>query len=520
MSSHISKSLRPGCLSVVLILILLGMMVGLIGLTVQLPRRVYTTEQQQWLSYNSMRRVNQLAPEVNYRLFVMDASGLTAVPAKPVAFGARESHITADMDVRYKDHEGATVTAYDLRFAATYLIVNPDAQHAITMEMNFPFPQTAAVLSEVTFAVDGIEPSGVTYSMQGINWKAPLEPGQERKVEVRYRAEGVGSFGYGVPSSQRMSDFDLRVTIRGAQKINIPESALEPTARQDPAQGAANETVLSWRYLNTITNRNVQVELPALPRLAYAQRVEQLGQFFMQLALAAPLLTVLFLLCWLAAMHLESLRVAREHLVLLGIGFFLFYPLFIFSAGFMDLPLAFVVSLVVAGALVVGYVVRAIGKQMVTIYLVPLLIVFYCLLTRGLTTPRYLGLMLVVSAVVLAALYMWRVSRHKLLAAATAAPVEEAKPATVVEEEQVAPTAEGIAVPAEEVEPTPPQHTEDTERYCAHCGQRVERSFQFCPRCGKGAQVTRQCTHCGLEYIPADNAPSFCPACGNSLVVE
>jgi len=229
---------------------------------------------------------------------------------------------------------------------------------------------------------------------------------------------------------------------------------------------------------------------------------------------------VLFLLCWLAAMRLESLRVAREHLVLLGICFFLFYPLFIFSAGFLDLPLAFVVSLIVAGALVVGYVVRAIGKQMVTIYLVPLLIVFYCLLTRGLTEPRYLGLMLVVSAVVLAALFMWRVSRHKPQAAATAAPVEEAKPTAPVEDEQVAPAVEETAAPVEQVGPTPLQHDENTERYCAHCGQRIESSFQFCPRCGKDAQVTRQCTHCGLEYIPADNAPSFCPACGNSLAVE
>ena len=507
----LAKSLRPGCLSIVLILILLGMMAGLIGLTIQLPSGVYTTEQQEWLSYNSARQVNQLAPEVNYRLF----SDMAAVP-KPVAFGARESHITADMDVRYKDHEGATVTAYDLRFVATYLVANPDAQHPITLEMNVPFPRTAAVLSEVTFAVDGTEPPGVTYSMQGINWKAAFDPGQERKVEVRYRAEGVGSFGYGVPPSQRMSDFDLRVTIRGAQKINIPESALAPTARQD----AANETVLSWRYLNTITNRNVQVELPALPRLAYAQRVDRLGQFFLQLALAAPLLTALFLLFWLAATRLESLRVAREHTMMLGIGFFLFYPLFIFSAGFMDLPLAFVISLIVAGALVVGYVVRAIGSQMVTIYLVPLLIVFYCLLTRGLTAPRYLGMMLVISAVVLAALFMWRVSRHKPQAAAIAAPVEEEKPTTVAEEKQVAPTAEEIAAPVEEAEQTLPHDAEDTQRYCAHCGQRIESSFQFCPRCGKDAQVTRQCERCGLEYIPTGEMPGFCPACGNSLAVE
>jgi hypothetical protein len=422
MTVRAGKSLRLGCLTIILISILLGMMAGLIGLTSQLPQRVYTPEQREWLLYNSQRRVSQLSPEVNYLGFASRDGMLTLVPTKPVAMGARESHITADIDVRYKDHEGATVTAYDLRFVSTFLIANPDAQQAITVEMNFPFPQTAAVLSDVTFTVDGIEPAGVTYSMQGINWKAMLDPGQERTIEVRYRADGVGSFAYGVPPSQRMKDFDLRVKIRGAQEIEIPESALEPTARQDASQNAANETVLSWRYLNTITNRNVQVELPARPRLAYAQRVERLGQFFLQLALAAPLLTALFLLCWLVVVRLESLRVAHQHTVLLGIGFFLFYPLFIFLAGFVDLPLAFMVSLIVAGALVVGYGVRVLGGRLVTIYLIPLLVIFFGLLTRGLTEPRYLGLMLVISSVLLVALFMLRVCRRKPAMAANAAP--------------------------------------------------------------------------------------------------
>ena len=167
---------------------------------------------------------------MNYRL--------PQAAAKPVALGAQESHITADMDVRYKDKNGATVTAYDLRFAAAYVIANPDAQQSIAVEMNFPFPQTAAVLSEVTFTVDGREPDGVTYSMQGVQWKTVLTPSQARKIEVRYRAEGVGSFGYSVPQSQRMKDFDLRVTIRGAQEIKIPEVG----ARADRATGRGSAT--------------------------------------------------------------------------------------------------------------------------------------------------------------------------------------------------------------------------------------------------------------------------------------
>jgi predicted RNA-binding Zn-ribbon protein involved in translation (DUF1610 family) len=398
------------------------------------------------------------------------------------------------------------------------VIANPDAQKASTVTINFPFPQTAAVLSEVTFSVDGVEPPDVTYSMQSIQWKATLEPGQERRVEVRYRAEGVGSFAYGVPQSQRMRDFDLQVTVRGAQDIIVPEAVLAPTARQD----GAKETVLTWRYINTITNRSVQVELPARPKLAFAQRVEKLGPFFMQLAFAAPLLTLLFLVCWLVVLRLEALQVAYEHTALVGIGFFLFYPLFIFSAGWVDLSLAFAIALIVAGALVVGYSVRVLGGRLVSIYLIPLLIVFYGLLTRGLTEPRYLGLMLVISIMVMVALLMWRLSHRKRPVSIAPAPVEEAKPVTPVEQvEPPTPVQEAkTESPVEEAKPDASRADDDKkdERYCVHCGQRIEGSFKFCPQCGQGTQVTQQCERCGLEYIPAGNVPGFCPACGNRLV--
>lgn len=517
MTHRTAKPLRLGCLSLVLISILLGMMAGLIGLAQQMPHRVYTTEQQVWLRENSVRQVNQLAPEVNYRLYSAVAGDKTTA-AQPIALGARESHITADLGVHYKEKDGATVTAYDLRFVGTYVIAGPDAQKATTVEMNFAFPQTAAVLSEVTFTVDGIEPADVTYSMQNIQWRATLEPEQERKVEVRYRAEGVGSFAYGVPQSQRMRDFDLQVTIEGAQDINLPESALAPTARQS----GAKETVLTWRYINTITNRSVQVELPARPKLAFVQRVERLGPFFMQLAFAAPLLTLLFLVGWLVVVRLEAMKVAHEHTALVGIGFFLFYPLFIFSAGFVDLSLAFAIALVVAGALVIGYSVRVLGGRLVSIYLIPLLIVFYGLLTRGLTEPRYLGLMLVISSVALVALLMWRLSNRKRSVITAPAPVEEARPVTPVEE--VRPSApvqaDGEACIKAEPGAVCVDDDKETERYCVHCGQRIEGDYKFCPQCGKGAQVMRRCEGCGLEYIPAENMPSFCPACGNGLIVK
>ncbi len=518
MKTRVIRSSRLGCLVAILILILLGMMAGLIGLTAQMPRQVYTVEQRAWLADNARLRVNQLAPELNYSPS-STVVGDKVVAPKPIAFGARESHITADIDVRYKEKDGATVTAYDLRFVGAYVIANPDAQKASTITLNFPFPQTAAVLSEVTFNVDGVEPPDVTYSMQSIQWRATLEPGQERRVEVRYRAEGVGSFAYGVPQSQRMRDFDLQVTVRGAQDIVIPEAALAPTTRKD----GAKETVLTWRYINTITNRSVQVELPARPKLAFAQRVEKLGSFFMQLAVAAPLLTLLFLGCWLVIIRLEALQVAHEHTALVGIGFFLFYPLFIFLAGWVDLSLAFAIALIVAGALVVGYGVRLIGGRWVSIYLIPLLIVFYGLLTRGLTELRYLGLMLVISIVIMVTLLMWRLS-HRQRPGIAAVSAEEARPLTPVEQVEPCAPVQGAKVeaPVEKAGPVAARVDDEKkeERYCVHCGQRVGVDFKFCPQCGQSTQVTQRCERCGLEYIPAGNTPSFCPACGNSLIVK
>jgi predicted RNA-binding Zn-ribbon protein involved in translation (DUF1610 family) len=107
------------------------------------------------------------------------------------------------------------------------------------------------------------------------------------------------------------------------------------------------------------------------------------------------------------------------------------------------------------------------------------------------------------------------VSRRKPEAAASTTPAGEAK-APVVEKvkEAVSVKETEAAALVQEVEQPPVHDTEDTERYCVYCGQRIGSSFKFCPQCGQGAQVMRQCAKCGLDYIPAEEMPSYCPSCG------
>jgi predicted RNA-binding Zn-ribbon protein involved in translation (DUF1610 family) len=531
------KRSQVSCLGLVLILVLLAMMVGVVGMASRFgsgsPSSAYTVEEQQWLVSNYQLEMRQAAPTVVAYSGIVDLDGLKAegkVSAPTIATGARESHVTVDMGVRYKQHGGAAVTAYDMDFSGVYLVENPSDQPA-TLEMGFPFPQNAAVLSGVSLKVDGAEPPKVAYSMQSARWLATLEARQEKRVEIHYRAEGVGSFSYAVPASQRVRDYDLRVTVRGAEEINVPEDALEPTAREDKE----GESVLSWRYLNVITNRSVQIELPAKHSVAFAQRVEKLGPFFMPLATAAPFLTALFLLLLAAIARLEALPVALEHGVLLGIGFFLFYPLFILGANFMtSLPGAYVIALLVGGLLVFGYGAWMFGRQLAAVYLLPLLIVFYGLLTRGLTESRYLGVMLVISGVILVGLFMWRVSQKRrptesisghLFEPATPAEPEPAEQAVAASPVPVGEASAAASPESEEPLPAPPEGEEalppplpkPSERFCIHCGQGVGIEFKFCPQCGEEAQPTRRCARCGLEYVPGDEALSFCPACGEAI---
>lgn len=514
------KLSRGGCLGISLVIVLIAMMIGLIGMAALLSysRSYYTQEQEQVLLDNQGRRVEQGAPLFN-RYYGYDLRSdsekssipgplPTAVAAQAAAVSARESHVKADMDVRYREREGVTVTAYDLKFTATYVVANPDAKQAAVLEMKFPFPQNASVLSEVGFKVDGSEPPAVTYSMNQIEWKAVFDPGQERTIQVSYRAEGVGSFAYALPSAQRLRELDLQVTVRGADAVNIPEAALQPTARKDEG----GQVALSWHYQDVITNRRVEVELPARPSLAFAQRVERLGNFFMLLALAAPVLTCLFLAAVWIVSRLESLWIAIEHAVLMGIGFFLFYPLFILASGFVSLPLAFAIALVVGGGLVIGYGLQVLGKRLAIIYLIPLLVVFYGLLTRGLTSQRFLdfGLMVVISSIAVVALFMWRISQVRQVAATPAPVVESVTPPPVQE----------AMPPGQQVKPAAPPPSRSAERFCAQCGQRIEVSFKFCPACGREAQITRKCAGCGLEYIPVEGGPAFCPACGKALNIQ
>ena len=309
-------------LSTVLGLILLSLIVAFVAVIGNLRTQVYTPSQRLFIEDNVHKTIAQRAVEVN---FVGPAGALM-----PALIGALDNHISVALEVRYEDREGVTLTFYDLDFVGLYRIANTaqamssetkageEPTSTITAELFFPFPGTVDMLHNVQFLVDGEEPADAQYSLQGIRWQTTLNPEEEREIEVRYKAKGVGSFAYSLDHNRRIRNLDAEIQVRGVAGTEVPNHALAPSAHTPGDDG----DVFSWRYQGLIADQDIAIELPA--RLSLSQKVEKMSSLFAGLSFLAPALMVSFLACLAIAFRLSEVRLRLEHYLLMGLGFFLF----------------------------------------------------------------------------------------------------------------------------------------------------------------------------------------------------
>jgi hypothetical protein len=99
-----------------LIIVLSGGLLGLLlvygVIASDLPARVYTVAQQEYLDYQDARSVNQAAPVWNVVL-----PGGEIVPA---ALADWQSRVDATLDARYQEQSNVSVTVYDLELESEY----------------------------------------------------------------------------------------------------------------------------------------------------------------------------------------------------------------------------------------------------------------------------------------------------------------------------------------------------------------------------------------------------------------
>jgi hypothetical protein len=499
--------------SIVLGLILLSLIVAFVAVVGNLRTQVYTPTQRHFIEENTYKNIAQRGVEVN---FVAPAGALM-----PAFIGALDNHIIAVLDVRYEDREGVTLTFYDLDFVGLYRIANTAQAMSsetqagevpastITAELFFPFPGTADMLHNVQFLVDGKEPADAQYSLQGIRWQTTLNPEEKREIEVRYKAKGVGSFAYSLDHNRRIRDLDAEIKVRGVAGTEVPNHALAPSAHTPSEDG----DVFSWQYQGLIADQDIAIELPA--RLSLSQKVEKMSPFFAGLSFLAPALMAAFLACLAMALRLSEVRLRLEHYLLMGLGFFLFYPLLIFLASVLGLTAAAVLSLLVIGGLILVFLRKVETSSQPWVCAAFLIIVFLGLFSLGLLT-RWRGLLLTVGGILLVGFFMQLAARLKVKepSSPTPAPLEEE--GTMIVETAAEAEAKTEVKEAVEEEDSVTQAAEETfDKFCPRCGRGLLPDYTFCPGCGHDERAFLACQHCGRQHYAADRESlAFCPSCG------
>ena len=465
------------------------LLVGLVGLlaaylvvVIDLPSRVYTAAQREYLSYNYERSITQSAPT----LAVVE----TEDHVEAAILAALESRVQATLAARYEEREGVTVTVYDLDFSSEYLLAYPGPEVTATVALFFPFPSNLETLHEVSFLVDGVEPPEAQYTLQGIGWYTELEAGEEHQIAISYKADGANSFTYGLDHGQRSDVLDVNVTVLGLEGSEVPRASLPTTASEVADDG---ET-FTWDYTGLIPNRDIRLTLPA--RLSFAQRVAQLQDDFRLLAVLAPFLVGFFLASLAGVLYLSGMRLQLGSYLLIGCALAFFYPALTFLSGLVDVVLAAVLAMLLVSGLVLVFLGLTAGWRQTWWRVGLLLVVFLGTFSLGMLTP-WQELLLTGGGLLLVGTFMILYARRP--------PAPEPEPETE-------------PPPVAEPEPTPPPvevTREPTKRHCPHCGRALADDHDFCPGCGQETRCLRRCAECGHEqFVPAELEPAYCVHCG------
>jgi len=535
------NSVRQGQQVVLALLLLTAAVGGMLSLVGARSRQLFVTVNSNLESVAPAGTIfNQLAPQVMQQEVTTANSNLVYRGAPPFSQSAAWAHaqsvaptetaVEMKLSVHYEDHgEGridrVRVPHYEADFKGSYTIENTtDRPQLITLQ--FPFPQTAGTLSNVYMEADGHEPAVARYKLEGINWSTKFLPNEKKTVTITYQANGLQNYRYALDHTRRLRKFSFVMEVSGLAEVEVPKDCLQPTARKRTED---DSWVVSWVRAGLLTKYDVGIDVPVKPSLYNEwQRLALLCNF-------APGLMLLFLLCVYAAAVARGQRSLFLHYPLLGIGFFLYYPMVLYLSLHLPFQKAIFLSTLLVAPLVLHYTGKLVSPGFAGSAGLLFVLLFQPLTAEAMLFPAYRSVLVLAAVFLIVAFFMIAVRPHFI---DEGEPDEETAPESVGAEP---PADLGMsALPAEtasvepgpvETEETPPAaETADfptqsesgpdvpAARFCPHCACEVEGHFKFCPACGKDIDVFLACPSCRYEIVRAHGLEfSHCPACGANL---
>lgn len=427
---------------------------------------------------------------------------LTPPRRERMEIGASEVDIKLKLIVDYAREEKGPISYYDAFFSGRYKIENPGPWSELSFD--FPLPKTHGTFSNIQVLVDGREPDRVEYSSEKISFSTRFPTGGTKDIVVSYKASGTGDYIYALDHIRRIRDFSLTMDLHGVEDVGFPNGCLLPTSEIKTRDGWH----LSWDLKNLITKRNIGISLP--PQLGYAGKFEILGW-------SAPLFLLLFLGCLRFSSMTDYIILDPHHYLLLGISFFLFYPLIFTLSRHLPIEWSFGIAFVIVSILILSFLRRISSMEFAIKRGLLFLLIFLLLCPLAILITKAMSLLFLLGGLILVASFMEVVLRVREV------PVKEAAPFEAGLEEDLDRGLGELLTGLKKEAPKDVQKegVERLEAFCAYCGEEVSSGYDFCPSCGKGIPRFATCKECGKELCgECATHYKYCPECGGSIKIS
>ncbi|HAV43340.1 TPA: hypothetical protein DCX15_04920 [bacterium] len=432
----------------------------------------------------------------------------------PIDFSPDEADIRIVLKINYLERHGRSIPTYEADFIGGYKVKNPYAT-AANISFLLPFPKTVKTISSAQLLLDDREPIEVHYASNGIYFNSEFASNETKDISVTYHTQGVDNYIYALDHDRRIEKLSLTMALLGTHDIEFPPNSLLPTTRNRTTDGWD----LSWNLDKFITRYNIGVELPQ--KLGHARE-------FALFRYLAPLFLILFLGSLRFSAKNEGIHLGIHHYLLIGICFFLFYPLMFILSRHLPIIWAFALSLPIISLLILGFLGRVTIASFALKRGILFLGIFLFLCTLAILIAEMMGLLFVFSGLLLVAVFMWTSKRIKTEPLKAALPSERIISEEIPEIEEF--QDEGLSELLVGLKPEPGgelavggkrRELEVIKGFCVFCGQDIVVGYHFCPSCGREIPATLICYSCGGTLCTQCAKDfKFCPECGTLLQIQ
>ena len=289
-------------------------------------------------------------------------SGAVFNALTPLPLSSQRLRIDATMN--YRKRGLVYFSGFDFTFDGVFSVKN-DEGRAIDAVFVLPIQLATnkVMLSDLVFEVDA-EPVAVSLAegADKLVWTGRLAAAQQVVFHVGFRGRGLDSFVYRLDPSARVRDFELAMTIAGGHNIDYPDGV----APASEMRTEGDRVSLWWRYGSLESGIPIGVVLPS-----EASFDAELGT--MAARAWGPFVLLFAALSAVAALWRRSLAFYEAYLV--GAAYALFFVLVAYWAAIMHFVVAYLLGLVVIGALLAVFLRSVFGRPGIVVALALVLLI-------------------------------------------------------------------------------------------------------------------------------------------------